>query len=317
MLLNYLFIPLINPVKLYAVERATLPKYLTKHFDDFMFGERLYYWQQRENYKQVWQTTDIIYMQFESTFDPLVVTVLNAKGIPVIPAAPALIKLANQYDANLFSFEIGISLAGIPTGCYFLQLEAGTGATKRLFISDLQYVSSTPIKNTLLVEYFNSTYHEDVIFETGVKFQFRIHGSFGFLDPGRSDERYRDEKYNPALLSSRTSRQWPLHFGDQFGVPDDIVDLLNRIWSCDNVFVDNKSYAAADGSKFEFIAVDRYPKRGVKLTVEEGINRNSKIFAINIDTTKKLITTIIVEAKVFGDTSNQGSLNTVPVLNIE
>jgi hypothetical protein len=55
----------------------------------------------------------------------------------------------------------------------------------------------------------------------------------------------------------------------------------------------------------------------VKLVVEEGINRYSKIVALNVDTTKKIMANIIVDAKVFGDVSNQGSSNAVPVKNIE
>jgi hypothetical protein len=119
------------------------------------------------------------------------------------------------------------------------------------------------------------------------------------------------------LLNSRTLRQWPVTFGDERGLPDDIIDLLNRIWSCDNVLIDNKSFGIADDSKFEFVGEEGYPMRGVKLTVEEGINRNSKLFTINSDPNKKIITTIIVDAKVFGDTSNQGNNNVVPVINIE
>ena len=54
------------------------------HFEKYPFEERLYYWQQRENYRQVWQTTDIIRLQFESNFDPIIVSVefvLNVQSI--------------------------------------------------------------------------------------------------------------------------------------------------------------------------------------------------------------------------------------------
>lgn len=314
---NLLYIPELNPVTFFDVARANLSKYFTKHFDTWMFAERLYYWQQREDYHQVWQTEDIIYLQFESTFDPITVELLNQYGVAVI-TLPALIGLPNKFILNAFSFEVAISLAGLPTGCYRIQITAGSaGPYQKTFISGRQFISAIPLKNTLCLEYFNSRFHKDIVFETGIKFQFRVHGSFGFLEKSRKDEQYRDERYNPSLLNSRSAKQWPVYFGDQAGLPDDIINLVDEIWSCDNVRIDNKAFGIADGSKMEFIVVDRYPKRGLKLTVEEGINRNSRVFGITTDPTKKLITTIIVDAKVFGDTGNQGSSNTVPVYNIE
>jgi hypothetical protein len=313
---NFLLIPELNPIIFYDVLRGNLNKYFTKHFENFKFDERLYYWQQRENYKQVWQTDDIIYLQFESTFDPIVVSVLDQYGIPK-NVFPALIGLPNKFIPGTYTFEVEISLADLTTGCYYLFIEAGSGDNKKQMISDRQYVSSTQLKNTLLLEYWHSNFHKDVLFETGIKFQFRVPGSFGFLDKVRKDTIYRDEKYNSTILDSKSAKQWPVFYGDQFGLPDDIINLIDEIWSCDNVRIDNKSFCIADGSKADFVTVERYPKRGYRMVVEEGINRNSRIFNIDQDATKKLITTIIVDAKVFGDTSNQGSSNAIPVFNIE
>jgi len=49
---------------------------------------------------------------------------------------------------------------------------------------------------------------------------------------------------------------------------------------------------------------------------ELGLNRNSRIFMINTDTTKKMMVGINVEGRVFGDLANQGSGNTVPINKI-
>ncbi|MBK7885464.1 MAG: hypothetical protein IPJ81_17990 [Chitinophagaceae bacterium] len=315
---NFLYIPFINPIKFFDVSQENLPKYFTKHFDEWKFRERLYFWQQREDYVQIWQTTDIINLQFESTFNPIIVKLLDKNGI-AIKTLPALIGLPNKFFPNTFSFEVSMNLGeAVPSGCYRLKIEAGNpGPTQKILLSDWQYISSTPIKNSLCLEYTNSRYHEDVIFETGIQFQFRVHGNFGFLEPGRKDEQYRDQRYNPAILSSRTFRQFPVHFGDQFGLPDDIIDLLNRIWSCDNVMIDNKFFGIADGGKFEFIEVDKYPKRGVKLMVEEGINRNSSVFKVISDPNKKLMYAIMVDKKVFGDVGTQNSNDTVPIITVE
>lgn len=317
---NQLIIPELNPVIFYESTRENLPKYFTKYLGDFMFRERLYAWQQRSEYVQVWQTTDIINLQFESTFDPIVVKLVDENGNTVI-ILPALKGMPNKYIPNTFSFDVSMSLGDLATGYYFLQIELGSlGPQQKILISDCQYISNEQIENSLLLEYFNSRFHGDVIFETGIKFQFRVFGNFGFLDKSRASEIYRDEKYTSTLLSSKSAKQWPVNFGDEYGLPDEVINLIDEIWSCDHVSIDGKPFGIADGTKPEYPTVESdnvYPKRGMRITVEAGINRNSKIFAIDTDTNKKLVTSIIVDAKVFGDTSNQGSANTIPVFNIE
>lgn len=317
---NFLYIPFLNPVKFFEVGKTNLDQYFTKHFDDYEFASRLYDWQVPEDYVQLWQTTDIINLQFESTFDPIVVDLLDSSGNSVT-TLPALIGLPNKFYPNVFAFEIALSLADVDTGCYRLQLTAGSGDGQKVYLSNRMYISAAKFaKSTLLIEYYHSRAHDDVMFESGIKFQYRVPGYIGYLKPGRVLEAYKDQKQNPSVLSSRNTRGWPVYFGDQYGLPDDAIDLLNRIWGCDSVSIDGKSFAAIE-SELEFFEVDgeniEYPKRGVKLQIEEGINRNSSIFAVETDTSKKLAYGIVVEAKVWGDTSNQGSANTVPIITVE
>lgn len=314
---NFLYIPHLNPVKFYDTERANIDAYFHKHFDNYPFAERLYEWQDPIDYVQLWQTTDIIYLQFESTFDPIIVELIDENGEAVI-TLPALVGLANQYIAGTYAYEVEMSLATATTGCYKLKITAGTGDDQKTYLSGWQHISETPYEfPTVLLEYSHGRFHEDVLFETGIEFQLRMPGYLGFLKPGRNTEAYRDQKQNPAILSSRTFRTFPAYFGDEFGLPDDEIDRLNRIWGCDNVSIDGKSFAAAE-SELEFVEADsRYAKRGVKLQVQEGLNRASSIFAVTTDTGKKLNYGIVVEAKVWGDTSNQGSANTVPINTVE
>lgn len=312
---NFLYIPELNPVAFYDINRSTLPKYFTKHFEYFMFEERLYQWQQRESYVQIWQTTDIINLQFESTFDPIIVKLVDSYGITRI-TLPALIGIPNVYLPNTYTFEVSMSLSGLASGCYRLIIEAGSGDTMKTLISDRMFISDVQIKNSICLEYWNSNFNKDVVFETGIKFQMRVHGHFGFLEKQRSDEVYKDQKFTTTLLNSKSAKRWKVYFGDSYGLPDDIINLIDEIWSCDNVLIDAKPFCIADGASLEYVDSEYYPKRGISLDVEEGINRNSRVYGINTDTNKKLITSIIVDARVFGDTGNQGSANTVPVHNI-
>lgn len=314
---NILYVPFINPVKFYDETLTT--NFNTKHFDDYKFEKRQLPWDSQECWEQVWQTTDIVNLQFASTFNPITVQLLDSDD-NIVSQLPSIMGLPNMFLDNTWSFQVSFSLGdlSLQTGCYRFRIIAGPeGEYQKVFTSGCQFISSDKINETFLTEYWNSTYHEDVIFETGIKFQYRSFGHIGFLSPGRNDEFYRDQRYNPTLLSSKTNRQWPVFYGNEYGLPDDAVDLINRIWSCDNVLIDGKSFGVSDNSKLEFTGEDYYPKRGVKILVEEGINRNSKIFAIATDPNKKIVANIFVDSRVFGDTSNQGSSNVVPVHNIE
>lgn len=310
-----IYLPLLNPVKLFKVGRAVTSKYQTKHFDLFQFQERLYDWEVEEDFKQIYQTTDILSLRFESDFSPISFELIKSNGIVAI-TIPALIGMPNKFFANTWQFKIDASLAGLSTGCYYVKVSTGSG-TVVLYESKWIYISSVPLKNSISIEYWSSKdFHDDAIFKDGTKFQYRMFGYIGRLKTGRDVTKYKDERSNPYVTSSRPFRQWPCHFGDKWGIPDDVVDLLNGIWGCDNVWIDGKQFAAVD-EEFEHFEIENKTKRGCKLMITEGINRRSVAYSQTADTGKKLMYAIIVDAKVFGDTSQQGSVNAVPIITVE
>lgn len=316
---NLIYFPEVNPVIFYDSARANLPIYFTRFMDKWMFSERIMDWQHREEFSDIWQTTDIIRLQFEANFDPIIVKLLDSNGNAAI-TLPALIGLPNSKIPGLFSFEVEMSLAGVTEGCYILQVTAGTGPGTKIFYSNVQSIFESQIRNSILLEYWDSkSFYKDVIWKTGIRFQKRIFGHLGFLEKPRKDILYHDDRNNPQMLNSTATKQWPLFCGDEFGIPDDLFNLIDEIWGLDNVLIDGKPFGISDGGKVEFLDIGdgEYPKRGIKYTVEEGINRNSRIFAVDTDTTKKIMANIIVEGKVFGDLSNQGSSDAVPIANIE
>ncbi len=309
---NLLEIPFLNPVRFYKVDPALLDKYLTRHFEDWKFEDRILPWQQPEEDIQVWQDDDPIKLQFETNFDPIVVQLIDEEGNILIDLV-ALVGLPNLNRAGWYSYDVEMPLTGITTGCYHVRILAGLDD---VFISPCQYISSIPIPGTILHKYWHSHFHKDVMFETGIKFEYRVHAHTKFLEKIKTEERYRNQKHSPSLLNSKSSRAWPIFYGDEFGLSDDKIDLIHEIWSCDFVELDNKSFALVDG-KADYTEIEDYPKRGMNFKIEEGINRNSKIFAVSTDTNKKIISTIMVEVSVFGDTGNTGAGNTVPVHNIQ
>jgi len=321
---NNIIIPELNPITFYDVERTQLDKYFTKHMEQWKFHERLYFWEERQNYIQIWQKEEIVYLQFSANFDPINVKLVDKYGRVVFEQI-ALIGMPNIYEPGHYCFEVAFNLGDIVAGdpsfvsdCYFFIIEAGpTGPTMKTYISDRQYISTTPIANSLLLTYSHPYYYKEVMFETGIEFQFRVMGSWGRLEKARNDVFYRDQKYNPTTIESRSSKRWPIYFGDQGGLPDDIFNLIDEILGCREVTIDNRLMTVADGAKFEFFQLEKLRKRAFKIDMEASLARNSRRFSLNVDTEKRLLMSAMVSRKVFGDLANQGSSNTVPTIRVE
>jgi len=310
---NFLYIPDINPSRFYDVDPLLVPQYLSRHFDDFSFANQIKSWEQPSRYFQKWQTSDIVRYQFTSNFDPILVTLVDKYDIARVSLNATQIR-ANKYMAGYYVYEVEISLATVPAGCYFVKIDAGTGA--KILISEPISVA-VEWKNSLYVEYQNSRYHGDVIFETGIKFNFRVEGRIGRLFPGSKDVVYEDQKANPYTLSSTGFKSFDISYGGGKGLPDWVIDKLNLIWTCNSVTHDGKSFAKFEDTKFDLKDQDNYPMRGVRMRVREGINRGSKIFSADVDTNKKLMVVFqIDDSKIFGDLLDPGS-NVVAVEGIE
>lgn len=317
---NLLFDPELNPVIFYEEDRAVSDIFQTPHFENFPFEERGQDWLQKACHFQVWQITDIIKCQFESMFNPIIVELLDIND-NVIITLPALIGLPHLEQPNTWAYEISMSLATVSvTGMYRLRRTLGSaGPTQKKQYTKYMYISTTKIEGTIYLEYWHSRFFKDVMFESGIRFAMRV---FAWIDYDRQNrvtkqELYRDESYNQTILNSKSSKVSPVYFGDEFGMPTDITNIIELAHECDHVMYDDKYFTIAEGAKMEFFDQEGYRMRGLHTLVEPGINRNSRIFAVEANTNKKLLYSIWVDKKATGDTGLQSSSNTIPVLNEE
>lgn len=311
---NFLYIPELNPLIFWEKNKTQLPTFFTKFMEDYEFSLRGYYWQDKETYCQPWQDTDIIYLQMASSFSPLVVQIKNEYG-DVILQRSANGTIPHLYIADLFIYEFQLSLAGLQEGCYVVELLAGYGAYQKVYYTWHIFISNSQLDNTFLIKYKSSKkVFKDVMFNTGIEFQLRVPGCFGFLNKVRKDEIYRDQQYNSTLVNSKSAKQYPVSFGDEFGLPDDMINLIDEIFSCDIVRIDERLFGIAERSKIEYVEAKRSRRRGMRMTLEDGLNRHSRINQTLQDPTKRLVATAMVSPKVWGV---QTGSNVIPVTNIE
>lgn len=308
---NTLYIPRLNPVRFYEQSPAQFDEYLTRFMDDYRYADTILPWQVRKLYAQRWQTSDAIRIQVESTFDPLQLDIINKYG-QVVNSLLAIQIIPNKYIPGTYVYEFTHSWNGYEPGCYLLRLSNGN-PNEFAMVSEPQHVAVTH-PNTVYIQYRNSRFHGDVVFETGIRFNFRVEASFGPLQPGARLQTYEDQKLNPTILSARPFRTWPLVIGGTFGVPDWVTDLVNLIWCCNEVSVDGKLFARAGDAELEFSDEDdEYPLRAITINLQEGLNRASKIVNPDINTNIKLVVVGVGDTLLFGDLSANSSSNLVPI----
>jgi hypothetical protein len=309
--MNNLYIPDLNPVKFVELNPVQVPQYLSRHLEDWRFQDLQYKWNSTARYAQKWMTSDTTYLQFESNFDPISIDICNADDY-VVATVNALQKRANKYLPGYYVYEVAISWAAIPKGCYYMKM----ALPDRVLISEPILVSSK-FENTVLLEYRNSRYHGDVIFETGIKFGLRVEATRGFVTPGTNNVVYEDQKLNPTVLSSRPFRSFRYNFGMAKGLPDWMIDKLSLAFTCNDVTIDGKSYAKDTDSKWAYKETERYQMRGATLDLREGINRGSKIISPGVDPNKRLIVAFNVQGTIFGDVSQNASSTIIKITDVE
>lgn len=311
---NQVNIPFLNPVRFVELDPVELPQYLTKHFDDYWFKEQLQSYETVVDFKQKFQTSDTIYLQFEANFAAIQMQVIDCEQNVLLTQSATQIR-ANKYMAGYYVYELTLSLAAFDPGTIYLKLNLGLGS-KFMISEPIEVAEIWP--NTVLFQYNNSKYHGDVIFETGIVFGFRCEAVIRRLDPASERTFYRDQKQNPSTLKVRPYRSFELGIGHLSGIPDWYIDKMDWIWSCDNVLLDGKSFAVLDDSKFEDQEIHKqYALRHWTLNIQEGINRASKIIGVDVNPNKKLMIVYQIDGTVFGDLSAQAGSNLVPILSSE
>ena len=148
--------------------------------------------------------------------------------------------------------------------------------------NNVVHVRRTPlidVKNehpdTILFEYWDVVNRLGVIFDTKIKFDFRVEGILRNYQPSSSDEDYVDQKYNSISLNSIPYRIFDLFIG-AFGIqqfPDWLIEKLNYIFACKLKSIEGEYYNKADGAKFEVTRPTQKDDRGYpKITVIQDEN---------------------------------------------
>jgi hypothetical protein len=306
----------LNPTFVFDKARVLLPQYNTKFAGDWTEQEARKPWQTAATYWQKWQTNDVLRWQFISNVAPIKVQFYDCKGLKVGTPLQFTQKQQNKYYPGFYIYEASYALAGLPRGRYRSEFTFGDPVIATLEGDFYDIAENWP--NTVLAEYTNSFYYADAIFETGWLPNFRVEGWFKLQPPAARDELYEDQVLNQTMLFSDPYKVWEFIIGPSGGVPDWVVEKLNWIFGCDELFLDGKQFTKDNGAKFTEVEFERYPYRGWSINLRETARRSSSLFPIDPTTGgKKLLVALNVETDGFADTTIGSSSNVIQISTVE
>ncbi len=220
---------------------------------------------------------------------------------------------ANRYVSGYFIYEASFSLIGLtPDRIYSFKGIAGS-----VPIKSEPFRIATKLPHSLYCEYYNSQYHGDVIFETGIIFSLRIPGYLKYGVPGSKSVVYEDQVLNDTVVSARTFRNWTLFVGEGGGVPPWLIDKINEMFTCDNVTIDGKQFTVPQGSNWTEYKDDRNNLVGYSIVLRETINRRSKRITDTGDPNKKVTLIYNIDSPLMSDLSANAGTTVTQILDTE
>lgn len=297
----YIIIPPVNSIRFVEFGKARPTRFDQVAFDEFWHSESLLSFQEDNGYRAKAQSTDVDWVQFHHTgthgFD---VFLMNNKG-EVVTTVP-IFRASNNFAGNVWDAHGTITPVALKTAVfrlqwggvdlidgeiYFLKFEVYFSADKSIKVSYLSEPIEYRIKHegTMLINYTHK-YNQHGIFWTfvntstpaaswAINMRLRIDGYIEDFTPDSNDTFYEDQIFDLRLLDSTPYRKFKLF---SYDVSDYHIDKINRAFSCDTVFLNNKQYGKDDGAKIEVNRVDQESVKRCELAIREYWTTDSSLF---------------------------------------
>jgi hypothetical protein len=273
------------------------------HFDDDWFYQQIKSFETRRDYFQKWRRSVKTKFQINSTIAPDDFKLYNKAGTLIKSFAWTLVASGGSLGLDVYECEIDFTTGVAIDGIYFLYLKAELLSVKFEAISEPILIQNTH-PNTLLFSYKNSVNDFGVIFSTGSSYNFICEAGVMDYEPMRERSAYVDEIQNTTTLSATPYRQFKLYIGEAPGVAPYVVDILNRIFSCDNVKIEGLQYETPSGSKWEVSRVKGYPLIGASIDLVEAKNNSSLQLSDGLPITPGVVLMFDLDSNFFGNTAS-------------
>lgn len=305
--MNHFKIPKLNPFQFIKEPQVGTG------FDEAWARNQIKSWDFPIFYQQKWQKSETTKLQIECSVTPNDLLVINRWGQTVKSFNWSIVLDAIGYKIWECTFDISDQSEDV----YFLYQLTEFGSLSWPAITEpINCKANWP--DTLMFDYTNSFNDFDVAFTaTNITFKFRVEGH---IPPHeiilkRDSSEYVNQNNRITLLKGYPNEAFNLYVGGtnrDDGVAPWVMRLMNRIFDCDKVLINNKQFAALPGSEWKTTAIKGYPLITGSLEIAETDSNSSLEFA---DTTP-IASNGIVVAYDF-DTDFFGVKATVPIDDVE
>lgn len=293
---NIVTYPAINPLQFYKQVPSTDDRYNSRLFDNWYFSDTILPFEQRVDWHQPWQLSDVLHLQLHSNYGPVVLKLYKENGTLVDTIVFTQI-IQNFNDPTLFVYEVDVDMSGYDEGCYYFTITFGSPVTFTMQSEKIWLAEN--IEGAVQVEYSHPSFREDMIFETGIQPKARIPGVLKFKGPASKNTIYEDQPMNLQMIRSVNYRIWTLEIGYGKGIPDYFADKIDRILGCRTLLIDGVAYTKLEGS-LEPSGVEDYPMRGWRIDLRPTTNRAAVHYSEGEPAGRQVAVMVNVDSKGFG-----------------
>lgn len=271
--MNITSVPYLTPIRFVPLNSDNMLS-----FDGALFSEQIRSWQDQVMYYQKQCLGDTIRFQVQTNLTPVRLNIIDCQQRSY-GTFDAVVKPTNIVAPETLTYEFNFQLTPdftIGQVFYFLLTfgEAGQEAYVP-WISEPQVIVPDD-DTTSLIEYTNSFNHQNVVFDTGIVYNFRVESNLQNLDPLTYDAVFQDQPMNLRTIKSIPYDQWLFILGPAQGVPDWVARLVRSIWTLDTVKYHGIQYTKPDGQKWTATGLDNnYPLRGWTCVLQNTLNHYS------------------------------------------
>jgi hypothetical protein len=310
---NIVDISILSPFQ-WTKEGYTNPViYNTKYRDDWQYPDTIGSLYEPKGYLQPWQKNDIPPFQILSNYAPHQLELYDCDGNQidtfVLAYAASSIEGTGQR-----AYEAFVALNGYDEGVYQFKLKSGSPVLET-YVSN--FFDLKQHENTVLFEVSHDENDYDMVFETGIVTKLRVHGELREFQPGADRIIFIDQPRNAVQLSGKSFSTEKLIIGDEFGVPDYLIEKINDLFLCSSVLIDGKQWVGNEGARFEAKREELYPMTGWAFELRPAKVSTKKRFVA--DGAQGSPTTVVynIEQKGFGPITGPASSNIIQIQEIQ
>lgn len=316
---NIVDIALISPVKFVKEGLVAPGKYNTRFKEDYIFEDTIPKYYARKRYAQPWQTNDAVPLQILSNYSPHQLELYRVDpwtGVEMLVVAlVATYKPSSIEGSGVKAYEFNFSWAPYEQGMYRFRLRSGDPFIDNRISEWICLKEIHP--QSVLIEYWHDENDFDTVFETGIRYCFRVQGGFTpeRYKPGGERVQFADQTGYKQLNNTPFDLEGFL-IGDTFGVPGWVIQRFNHINRCRFVTYDGKQYVINTGAQFESSTAADYPLVGYAIDLREADAATKKRFIADGAQGAPLSLVYNFENRGFGAISEEASSNLLQIINL-